>query len=340
MKVLCVAFTLGCCAAVATLAGCDESQPPIGAPGAVQQQGHAIATRADLRGSLMPSEKSGTDLLYVTNLYGADATVYKYPRGAKPVQYLSGTQSLNGACTDKSGDVFITTGQPYTYTSTVMVFAHGRGRPIRTLKVPIAASNDCSVDPGTGDLAVVSGGGPYQTGGVAIFRNASGKPTVYKDAELPIPVNCGYDGSGNLFIDGYNPYSEFAFAELSKEARAFTNIKLNVNVSIPPGSVQWDGQYVAVGSVDGDTIYQFTISGSSGREVGSTTLDGPDRAYRFWIQGGKVAVAAASNDGSKSIYEALIYRYPAGGSPIHSITNGVSLAQGVTISLAHQGQVR
>ena len=71
-------YVLGVCAAVAMLAGCGGSQPPIGTPGAMPQTS-ALATHADRGTSWMLPDAKSKDLLYVGDIY--DVTVYSYPQG-------------------------------------------------------------------------------------------------------------------------------------------------------------------------------------------------------------------------------------------------------------------
>ncbi len=60
----------------ALLAGCGESQSPIGAPGGMPQTS-AIATHAERGKSWMLPEAKSEDLLYISTFNGV--TVYSYP---------------------------------------------------------------------------------------------------------------------------------------------------------------------------------------------------------------------------------------------------------------------
>jgi hypothetical protein len=55
-------FALSTCVAAAMLAGCGGSQPPIGAPGAMQS--HTITTHAAHAGSSMAPEAKGQAMPY------------------------------------------------------------------------------------------------------------------------------------------------------------------------------------------------------------------------------------------------------------------------------------
>jgi hypothetical protein len=150
-------------------------------------------------------------------------------------------------------------------------------------------------------------------------------PTNYTAA---FSVNsCGYDNKGNLFIDGYNKSYAFQFAELAAKSKSFTAIELNQNIQ-GPGQIQWDGTNVAIedSAASPSVLYRFSISGSKGREVGSTVLSGTTIVAQFWIYG-KEVIGSDSDAGMVGIWN-----YPDGGSPVNTIS--VTAPYGVTVSVA------
>ncbi len=74
-------------------------------------------------------------------------------------------------------------------------------------------------------------------------------------------------------------------------------------------------QIVAVENQDTNVIYQFTISGSGGTEIGSTTLNGAGDVPTFWIKGKTVVAPDEYN-----IFVGL-WNYPAGGAPTKTLNN-------------------
>lgn len=82
---------------------------------------------------------------------------------------------------------------------------------------------------------------------------------------------------------------------------------------------------MAVGDRDTNVIYQFAISGTKGKEAGSTPLVGASDVNQFWIEGPKVigADSAAAN--------VMFWNYPAGGSHTKTIT-GLSEPVGAAVS--------
>jgi hypothetical protein len=184
---------LGLIVAAAVLAGCGGSQPPIGAPGAMPQTS-AIAAHADRGKSWMLPEAKAENLLYVAD-YGVGVIVYSYrPWRIKYVGLLSTPQQAEGECVDKAQNIFVTAG-PYG----IFEYAHGGTSPTAILGAPDDEPLNCSIDPTTGNLAVV--GSPYIGGsdGVAIYKKARGRPTFYADSGFG-DYECGYDDKGNLLL--------------------------------------------------------------------------------------------------------------------------------------------
>ncbi len=172
-------YALSSCVAAALLAGCGGSQPPIGAPSAMPQS-RAIAQRAGRGGSWMLPEAKGEDLLYAGNKISR-VNVFSYPAG-KLVGTLS--ESAYSFCSDKNGNIFVV--QPLGSQSEILEYAHGGAEPIQTLYDANAVAVACSVDPTTGNLAVInfSTNGLQGPGNVAIYQGAQGTPLLYSDASI------------------------------------------------------------------------------------------------------------------------------------------------------------
>ncbi len=275
----------------------------------------------------MLPEAKNEDLLYVDAGDGVYTYVFSYPQG-KLVGTIkqAGANLQQGLCSDAKGDVFVNDmegnyGDTYEY-------AHGGKKPIADLIEYYVWVYGCSVDPMTGNLAVASVNWLSAASYVAIYKKAKGSPQSYEDPAIINYVFCGYDNKGNLFVDGTGRSGDFEFAELPKGSSTFTNITLDQSIAWG-GQVQWDGKHIAVGTDDASPamIYQFAIHGSTGTEVGSTTLGGSEAVPQFWIQGKDVIGPEASSN------EVGIWRYPAGGVPIKTIT-GVHDPFGATVSLA------
>lgn len=313
-------LTLSICAACALLIGCGAPQSSTGAPG-VMPQIPAPPVRASVGKSWIVRKASAGDLLYVAD-NGGGVIIYAYRPQIKYVGYLSSPQNAEGECVDKAQDIFITDS-----ADEILEYAHGGTSPIAVLNDPYETPLNCAVDPITGNLAVV--GYPLEGGsyGVAIYKHARGKPTFYADAGFG-DYECGYDNKGNLFIDGYVYSGQMNFAELAKGQDTFENIALNQSFHAA-GGIQWDGQHLAVGDLYQAMIYQFDISGRSGTEVGSISLEGSGTIWQFFIDGNKVIAPSTFFESSGSV---SIYDYPAGG--VAKQTRNVYSPEGVVVSRA------
>jgi hypothetical protein len=287
--------------AVALLAGCGGSQPPIGAPGAMPQTS-ATATHADRGKSWMLPSTSSRDLIYATGGCGG-ACVISYPDG-KTVDSITIGGGVVGDCSDSAGNVFITN------NNQVLEYAHGGTTPIATLDLSGDNATGCAVDPMTGNLAVVYRGSGAD---VAVFADAQGQPMLYT-SELDSEF-CGYDDDGDLFVSGYNS-DEPDLSELLNGSGAFSPLSIKGKIG-NPGRVQWDGKYLTyesrtAGSVK---IARLTVAGSSATVVGTTRFKGGIRnAYEPWIYGNRIIVPYSTR--GQYANEIGVWAYPGGGKAI------------------------
>jgi hypothetical protein len=295
---------------VALLAGCGAQNAMTGA---VPQGVTPMQTRAH-----QASGSSG-DLLYIIGGSPSNTliTILTYP------QYQPfGTIKIFGpdaVCADMSGNVWVTTGYRYLYK-----YAHGQSK--RIAKLDIGNSNapllGCSVDPTTGNLAVVV---PHS--GVAIFSNARGKPTFFN-----VPINgyqCAYDDKGNLFVDGIQ---YFGVAELPKGSSQGKTITLDKTGQLGAGGIQWDGKYMAISTRlqhHQHVILRFHVLGSQGKVVQTIHFKDQWLAWPFWIQGGNM-IAPTPRSG-----DVAVWPYPGGGKPTAKLN--VFGGGGITVSVAPPG---
>lgn len=287
-------------AAVAFLAGCSGLLFGPGAPVATTQSHSYVSPDAQ-----------GRDLLYVSGYFSSN--VYTYPRGKLIAGLAGGTA---GECSNAAGDVFMTVPN----ANVIDEFAHGRSTPIAQLSDPFGSPIRCSVDPTSGKLAVVS------TYGVAVYRpgprHSWRLPKLYNPGQNL--TSCGYDATGNLFVDGETGSSVIIFAELPKGASKFENIMLDQKLTVP-GDIQWDGQYLAVGDQSNTLIRRFSIQGSQGTQIGSVTLSGTKGIAQYWIQDTTLIGPDEFNA------QIDFWNYPDGGSTIKTIE--MRLPAGATVSV-------
>ncbi|MFZ1016591.1 MAG: hypothetical protein WAN39_01835 [Candidatus Cybelea sp.] len=261
--------------------------------------------------------------IYVTEYNGMIQT-YSYPKG-KPSGHLPKRGSMQGVCADLAGNVFIVNdAQP----SSIIEYRAGGRAPVGRFDDEGYAPRACSVDPASGILAVTNRYAlNYTSGTIALYVPAgANRPLLLTDPDIYEPMYCAYDAHGNLYIEGYTKDLDIAFAVLPPHSTTFTGITLN-HVVGAPGGMQWDGKDLAVGDSSSNVIYRFAITGSSGAEVGATTLKGITYGQdQFWIEGSKV-VATASVDRLIGIW-----KYPSGGRATTIIRRVRSTPWGVAVS--------
>jgi hypothetical protein len=297
MKTLHFALSIG---AAALLAGCGESQPPIGGPGAMPQN-RAIATHSAHRDS-----SSNGDLIYASIPF-ASVYMFTYPDGKFVASFSPPALAVDGLCVDSGGNVFVLTRDP----SYVIKYAHGATSPSSTIDGYDDGAYACSVDPTTGDLAVV-----YYTLSdtvvVAVYPDASGTPTYYT---LPNgggqPGYCAYDSQGDLFVDaGDSELDRFALFELPSGGSEFSLLTLSKEIRV--GTLQWVSSYLAV-SDRSHTIYRLSISGSTATVIGHTNA--VDLKPHPWIQDGDIVIAPYGKAGKGIGF----WNYPKGGKVTKTI---------------------
>jgi hypothetical protein len=283
--------------------------------------------------SRMLAEAKSEDLLYVADAGLNQVDVYSYPKGEQ-VGTLTGFDGLAFLCTDKAGDVFV----PNYDQREILEYAHGGTSPTATLDDPYSYPYSCSVDPATGNLAVVN----YQTtsgaGDIAVYSHARGQPRIYKPYVANYYYFCAYDDKSDLFVEGDASGSQgtyFAFAELVKGNKSFSNVTLEDVPAFPTG-LQWDGKYLAIGTgtiagpSSGDTyIYHVQIVEGAGKTIGTTHLVERGPTSNFFIEGSTIVAT-----GGKPPSHTKFFNYPAGGSQTKTLTEDTP--SGVAVSLANQ----
>ena len=190
---------------------------------------------------MSPDKKKA--LLYVSDYDESVLNVYSYPK-LKMVGQITGLSNPDGVCSDKKGNIWVDNNTG----ANLVEYKHGGTSPIATVSDSNNYPVGCSVDPTTGNLAAsniftFSGG----QGSVAVYKGASGSPTLYTDPDFIYVYFCGYDNKGNLFIDGVNSGFGFEFAELAKGSSSLKTISLSGGTVTFPGNIRWDGKNVAVG---------------------------------------------------------------------------------------------
>jgi hypothetical protein len=287
---------------LAMLAGCGGSQSPM-------PQGLSPQARVH-RGS----ETTG-DLLYVC-CNSKNVMILTYPGGQYYGQFALLQPSAYGICSDKSsGNVWVVEGVNKVYE-----YAHGGTSPIQTLTVPSTdLATQCAVDPKTGNLAVVSDGDPSGPS-VDVWVGGQGTPTIYSIPFYQATVT--YDDNSDLFADGStgNPSNIFEMADLKKGQSSFALLHFTAKTDWP-GSLQWDGKYLAVGTA-GDKlsprVYRTKVSGSNIQVKKALYFQHRQRGYIYFVLQGNTLISGADRNYN---YDVALWAYPKAGKPYKTFSS-------------------
>jgi hypothetical protein len=168
--------------------------------------------------------------------------------------------------------------------------------------------NSCSVSPKNGDVAVVG-----FSDEVVVFKGGrqSGATTYDLSGE---PYFAGYDAKGDLFIDGFSTSYNATVLELAAGNSAFHSVSLPNTLQFP-GSVQWDGKYVAVTDQLSNDVYRYSVADYAAKLNGTVSLSGASDCGATWIAQSYLFCA----DAGKNALD--VYKYPAGGASIATLGN-------------------
>jgi hypothetical protein len=305
-------------AAVALLAGCSGSPSSLAPAGFTQPANRTVsyhglllptavapnwALRSKAGRKLMPETLDARPprLLYISGFSrpgdGIDAAFsvphLKYVYDIKDLSVPAGECSKTGRGTFWVVD---------SGTDDLYEFRYHAKRPIKTLSTSGIEPSGCSVDPSSGDVAASI----IANSEVLVWPKGGGTPTTYT-TPLSEAYFVGYDGKGDLFVDGFNSSDSFGLAELPKGGSSFALVSLDQTIEFP-GNIQWDGSYLALGDQNANVVYQFVCSGTSCSTHGSTRLEGANDCVQFWINKAVLACPEAGN------FEVALWHYPAGGS--------------------------
>jgi hypothetical protein len=296
----------------AFIAGCGGSQLPIGTQGPesqpVSEQGSTLASE---------SSRSSGDLLYVADGVGGAVYFYSYPQGVK-LGRLTGTSMPQALCADHVGDVFVTNAAS-SGNASIVEYARGGTTPIRILSDPGVRPLGCAVSPVTGDLAVANSCSYIQSGcggrgNVVIYPSAKGSPKPYSTGPVSFVSYCGYDAAGELDVDGTTRRNPIVLLGLPKGGDALKLILVHWQYQDDiqqPGGVQWDGEFLAVGSAQGENITPavYRVSTSNWQVKSALTLHKSQSVLQYFIDGN---VLIAPNRPLHGGGEVLFYSYPEG----------------------------
>jgi hypothetical protein len=260
-----------------------------------------LGAQKPVRSHPAKSMKSGF-YQYISDFGTGTILEFDYPKGDTPIGSIA---AGGGECTRNGRGTFWV-----AVSSELEEFKVGGTSPIRVLK---PGGESCAIDRASGDIATSN----LSNGGIIIFRHGRGKGKVYYGSGLIETFFAGYDDSGNLFVDGFSDGGAFGLVELPKGSSTFETITVSNSVGFP-GAVQWDGKYLTVGDQENHVIFRYAVSGTMATLKGTVSLSGSSDCDQTWIAKTLVFCPDAGN------VDAEVYKYPAGGYPIATLTGSFS----------------
>lgn len=242
---------------------------------------------------------------YISDFAGRDVLQFDYPNCISSIGSITGVSEPEGECTRNGSRAFWVTA---TGSDEIEEFNLGGTSAIKTLSESVGTPAGCAIDSATGDLAATI----IANGDVILYKNARGK---YESYETPLieAFFDGYDNRGNLFVDGFNSRDASELIELEKGSSTFEKITTSNSVEFP-GGVQFDGKYVTVNDQEAHAIYRYTVSGTTATLQGTVSLSGSSDCVQTSITTALVYCPDAGN------VDVEVYKYPAGGSPVATLT--------------------
>ena len=251
---------------------------------------------------------------------------------------LTGFDDPEGQCIDKRGDIWITNYEG----ASVVEYKRGETVPINSIET-VQSPVGCSVSP-NGDLAVAGGNYPAS---IWVYKGAAGRPKTYSNVDCEYVWSPGYDGEGNLYVEGDNsaPY----ICEIPKGASTMKSVQFNVQIYYQ-GSVMWDGKHIVLTDTKyADTyetgLYRMSEDASGNlTEVGVTVLSdtcdsGYDTVVQPFIVGyrntpvNKREGVSVVGGNIKCSGRFDYWNYPNGGAPFKYLPSGPGAPSGQSVSL-------
>jgi hypothetical protein len=131
-------------------------------------------------------------LIYASDADTNDVYVYDYTKGTQ-VGTLTGFDDPGPQCVDRKGDVFVLDTGNYT----TVEYRHGDTKIINTYQNGGTDAVGCSVD-AQGDLAITN----QIPGQITVYAAGKGSGATYTQSACNYMWPAGYDGSGNLYMEG------------------------------------------------------------------------------------------------------------------------------------------
>lgn len=214
-------------------------------------------------------------LLFESDFAAGTVSIYTMP-DLRLKGVITGFDGPQGECADASGNIWVAV----TRAQQIVKLSRA-GSILSTLSDSTGFPIGCAVNRSNGDLAVTNifnlSIGP---GDVLVYPGGSGSPTSLRNSAQDLYYFAGYDGDGNLMVDGFDASGDFILSECPAGSSGCGTVTLSGGTVYYPGMVQWSGvneSWIVGDQLCGNTstscLYWFTVSRSAGTITNSTALD-------------------------------------------------------------------
>jgi hypothetical protein len=288
------------------------------------------------KGWVSPDVTALPRLLFESDFAAGTVSIYKMPE-LRLEGVLTGFDGPQGECSDASGNIWVAV----TRAQQIVKLSRA-GSILSTLSDATGFPIGCAANPSNGDLAVTNifnlSLGP---GDVLIYQGGSGNPTSLSNSAQALYYFAGYDGNGNLMVNGFDASGNFILSDCPTGSSGCSTVTLSGGTVYYPGMVQWSSvnqSWVLGDQLCGNTrtscLYWFTVLGSAATITSATPLDNYDGSPVCDVVQAVVAAngqryIAAGNIDSCLHHTSSVDRWasPAGGLPTNSNARRRRLAQ-------------
>ena len=270
-------------AAVALLAGCGGSQPPIGAPGAMPQTA-AMTTRRPVH----PDYPADRLLIFEADQYEDAVNIYRTAdagKDAAPFAQIPAGGDPYGLAMDKSGTLYVAQYESWS------VSEYPKGQTTATTIITDGLHNPGGVAVDKHGTLFVSNNDP--PGWISVYPQGSSTPSeIISGGGLTDPLELALDGKGNLYVADFGANQVFEIPAGTQSVKS-----LGLQDCTDPTGI----------AIDQRTGYIWVTSGGQvnvyapGSTTPSEEITGFKDAYAISIQNkgskqGTVAIADANAD--------------------------------------------
>jgi hypothetical protein len=271
-----------------------------------------------------PDVKKAPRLLFISDIDTNDVYIFTMP-AMKLQGTLTGFDGPQGMCSDRSGNIWVNN----TKSGEIQQYSRN-GKLLKTIDDSGYYPVGCAVNKKNGDLAVTNirttSGEP---GNVTVYSSGSDPQTLTNpdQTEYYFPT---YDAKGNLYVNGRGGnsngimISECRLGSGSCSTLTVSGVTLNV-----PGGLNWNkatGDLVVddpkCNNVWGSCFYSMSISGSTAKVIGTTSLHdtnggGCDVDQGAFAPNDKYFAGGCIAQGSNPAAVGR-WKFSRGGNPTHS----------------------